>query len=104
MSRNIKESLRIRMKSICTAWSERLYACAAFRRCGLRHAYVQRRYNELTKSFDLNGARVVCPIGGGKPFKQLKDHNKAWDRKAREIISCELGHSRLAITKIYWGK
>lgn len=68
---------------------------------GLRHAYAQRRYHELTKSFDSNGEGLVCPIDGGKPSKQLKDHERAWDRKAREIISRDLGHSRLAITRIY---
>lgn len=68
---------------------------------GLRHAYAQRRYHELTKSFDPNGTGLVCPIDGGKTSKQLKDYERAWDRKAREIISRELGHSRLAITRIY---
>lgn len=29
---------------------------------------------------------------------------KAMDRKARQMISLELGHSRLSITRIYCGK
>ena len=70
---------------------------------GLRHAYAQRRYYELTKEFDSDGKGLICPIAGGKPTKSLSSDEKAIDRRAREIISRELGHSRLAITKIYLG-
>lgn len=68
---------------------------------GLRHAYAQRRYRELTQQFDGNGKGLVCPIDGGLPSRQLKGMEREWDRRAREIISRELGHSRIAITKIY---
>jgi len=68
---------------------------------GLRHGYAQRRYHELTKQFDSAGKGLICPIAGGKPTKSLSSDERAMDRKAREIISRELGHSRLAITKIY---
>lgn len=70
---------------------------------GLRHAYAQRRYHELTRQFDSNGKGLVCPIDGGLPSKKLKGVEREWDRRAREIISRELGHSRIAITKIYCG-
>jgi hypothetical protein len=69
----------------------------------LRHAYAQRRYLELTKSFDANGIGLTCPINGGKDSKYLRGHEREWDRSAREIISRSLGHSRMAITKIYCG-
>lgn len=73
-------------------------------RChGLRHAYAQRRYRELTQQFDPNQKGLICPIDGGMPSKKLKGIEREWDRKAREIISRELGHSRVAITKIYCG-
>lgn len=70
---------------------------------GLRHAYAQRRYLELTQQFDSNGRGLVCPIDGGQPSRQLKGMEREWDRRAREIISRELGHSRIAITKVYLG-
>ncbi|MBA2649179.1 MAG: integrase domain-containing protein [Legionella sp.] len=68
---------------------------------GLRHAYAQRRYTELTQQFDPKSKGLICPIDGGKSSRQLKGMEREWDRRAREIISLELGHSRIAITKIY---
>lgn len=71
---------------------------------GLRHAYAQRRYCELTKQFDQkNNTGLTCPIDGGLSSRKLKGLERQWDRRAREIISRELGHSRIAITKIYLG-
>ncbi len=70
---------------------------------GLRHAYAQRRYHELTKQFDPQGKGLLCPIEGGKPAKSLNNVERAIDYRARVIISESLGHSRLAITKIYLG-
>jgi hypothetical protein len=46
---------------------------------------------------------LVCPISGGKSAKLLSETEKIIDRKAREVLSRELGHSRLAITRIYCG-
>jgi site-specific recombinase XerD len=68
---------------------------------GLRHAYAQRRYHELTKQLDPHGKGFICPISGGTPTKLLTNDEKMIDRKAREILSRLLGHSRVAITKIY---
>ena len=68
---------------------------------GLRHAYAQRRYCELTQQFDSHHKGLICPIDGGKPSRRLKGLEREWDRRAREIIARELGHSRAGIVKIY---
>lgn len=60
---------------------------------GLRHAYAQRRYKELTGWFS--------PIEGGKSRKELSIAERKIDRWARMIISRDLGHSRVAITRVY---
>jgi site-specific recombinase XerD len=70
---------------------------------GLRHAYAQRRYRELTKLFDENKQGLICPAEGGKKFMEMNHAEKSMDRRARHIISRELGHSRINITKIYCG-
>lgn len=70
---------------------------------GLRHAYAQRRYHEITKYYDKSGKGLICPVQGGKAYKELNPLEKKWDRIARELISQELGHSRLSITKVYLG-
>lgn len=68
---------------------------------GLRHAYAQKRYRELTQQFDSHGKGLICPIEGGRSSKRLKGLEREWDRRAREIIARELGHSRAGIVKIY---
>jgi len=68
---------------------------------GLRHAYAQRRYHELTRALDPRGQGLLCPIAGGVSSKSLKGFEKDLDRQARMILTRELGHSRVAITKIY---
>ncbi|MCX7091740.1 MAG: integrase domain-containing protein [Legionellales bacterium] len=70
---------------------------------GLRHAYAQKRYHELTQKFDPHKKGWLCPIAGGATAKSVNAHQKAVDRKTREIITRELGHSRRSITKIYCG-
>ena len=70
---------------------------------GLRHAYAQRRYRELTSAFDSKKHGLISPIEGGKVYKTMTAYEKTWDRKARQMISRELGHSRIQITKIYLG-
>lgn len=62
---------------------------------GLRHAYAQLRYFELTGWY--------APKQGGKTFKHMSASEKAQDKSAREIISVELGHSRVAVTRTYLG-
>ncbi|HFL2715799.1 TPA: phage integrase N-terminal domain-containing protein [Legionella pneumophila] len=70
---------------------------------GLRHAYAQKRYLELTKLFDPNKQGLKCPFEGGQKYSQLNPIEKSIDRKARKVLSLELGHSRISITKIYCG-
>ncbi|ARG98268.1 phage integrase N-terminal domain-containing protein [Legionella micdadei] len=70
---------------------------------GLRHAYAQRRYHDLTRQLSPDKQPFECPIEGGKTSKYLSQSEKAIDREAREIISRDLGHSRVSITKTYLG-
>jgi hypothetical protein len=63
---------------------------------GLRHGYAQQRYLDL--------AGKLCPAKGGPSSKELTRDERALDQKARAIISCELGHSREAITAVYLGR
>ncbi len=63
---------------------------------GLRHAYAQQRYLELT------GWRA--PVAGGPTRRQLTDEQRDRDQEARLQISQELGHSREAITVVYLGR
>ena len=63
---------------------------------GLRHAYAQRRYEELTG--------FKAPIAGGPSRQSLSADERALDEKARAVISAELGHSRTAITVVYLGR
>ncbi len=63
---------------------------------GLRHAYAQSRYEELT------GWRA--PAAGGPLAKTLTSEQKIIDQQARLTISRELGHERLQIVSIYLGK
>ena len=70
---------------------------------GLRHAYAQRRYAELTRLYDPKGQGFVCPIDGGKQYKAMTVEEKMIDRRARLEISLALGHSRVSIVRIYIG-
>lgn len=55
-----------------------------FSKChGLRHAYVQRRYHELTRQFDSLGKGWVSPLAGGTPKKLLINAERVIDRKSR---------------------
>lgn len=63
---------------------------------GLRHAYVQERYRELTG--------WKSPHEGGPKSKELTPDQKARDREVRLIISKEVGHEREQITATYLGR
>ena len=63
---------------------------------GLRHAYAQTRYRELTG--------WMAPAAGGPTSRQLTPAQKALDREARLTISRELGHEREQITAVYLGR
>lgn len=60
---------------------------------GLRHAYAQRRYRELTG--------WPSPKEGG--LGTFTADERLTDREARAVISAELGHARVSITVVYLG-
>ena len=62
---------------------------------GLRHAYAQQRYFELTG--------WKAPVAGGPTSKQLNPEQRALDFEARVIVSRELGHARAEISAMYCG-
>ncbi len=62
---------------------------------GLRHAYAQDRYEELTG--------WKCPAAGGPVAKDLTHEQRERDREVRLIISRELGHERVAVVGAYCG-
>jgi site-specific recombinase XerC len=63
---------------------------------GLRHAYAQQRYHELTG--------FKAPLDGGPNRSTLSADERALDKKARAVISAELGHNREQITTVYLGR
>lgn len=63
---------------------------------GLRHAYAQQRYYEITG--------WQAPINGGPKSSQLTQEQKELDYQARMILSEVLGHSREQITVNYLGR
>ena len=63
---------------------------------GLRHAYAQQRYEELTG--------WAAPAAGGPSGADLTPEQKDKDREARETISRELGHDRLQVVSVYLGR
>ena len=60
---------------------------------GLRHAYAQNRYEELT------GWRP--PAAGGPTVRALTPEQRLLDRQSRLTISLELGHERPQIVAVY---
>lgn len=60
---------------------------------GLRHAYAQQRYQELTG--------WPCPAKGGPTSDALSAEQKKIDAQARQQISTELGHKRPEIVAQY---
>ncbi len=62
---------------------------------GLRHAYAQTRYKELTG--------WEAPINGGMKARDLTPTQKQIDHQARIILTHELGHGRERITVNYCG-
>ncbi len=63
---------------------------------GLRHAYAQNRYEELTG--------WKCPAAGGPVAGELTPEQRERDHQTRLIISRELGHHRAAVVGAYCGK
>lgn len=62
---------------------------------GLRHAYAQARYEEI--------AGWKCPAQGGPVRKSLSPVHRSIDQSARQTISRELGHERIAVVAVYCG-
>lgn len=62
---------------------------------GLRHAYAQARYQELTG--------WPSPNAGGPSRSTLTTEQRDIDERSRLTVSEELGHSRLEITRVYLG-
>ncbi len=62
---------------------------------GLLHDYAQQRYKELTG--------WAAPIAGGPDPKTFNYEQRRQDTLARMILTEELGHSRIQITKNYCG-
>lgn len=60
---------------------------------GLRHAYAQTRYKEITG--------WEAPVNGGPKLSQMTSEMREKDHQARMIITEELGHSRKNIVKNY---
>lgn len=76
---------------------ERHTADAGFSKLhGLRHAYAQERYQELTG--------WAAPLAGGPKSRELSPQQRATDREARMTVSRELGHGREEITSVYLGR
>ncbi len=65
------------------------------RRHGLRHAYAQRRYLDLTG--------WQSPHAGGPSRAAMTAEQITRDKAARLVISKELGHGRVAISSTYLG-
>lgn len=74
-------------------WEAQTAAQGIGRTHGLRHAYAQRRYMELTG--------WAAPAVAG--IRKLTSDERLKDQEARKTISEELGHGRIAITNAYLG-
>ena len=86
--RSFVQHLRVYVRQIMNAGLSKMH--------GLRHAYAQRRYFELT------GWR--CPHAGGPTSKSLSAEQRRIDKAARLTISKELGHEREQVVAVYIGR
>ncbi len=84
-SRTYRQQLRVYEADTARAGLSKMH--------GLRHAYAQKRYEELT------GWRA--PAAGGPHSKMLTPEQRQRDEEARLTISLELGHERPQIVKVY---
>jgi len=87
-NRDYRQQMRIYEGNTCRAGLSKMH--------GLRHAYAQIRYEELTG--------WKAPATGGSETKVLTKEQRELDREARLIISRELGHEREQITAAYLGR
>ena len=86
-SRNYRQQLRIYERHTANAGLSKMH--------GLRHAYAQARYQELTG--------WPAPAAGGPIVKAVTAEQKLVDQEARLAISRELGHERIQVVGIYLG-
>ncbi len=87
-NRNYRQQLRIYEGHTLRAGLSKMH--------GLRHAYAQQRFKELTG--------WKSPAAGGPSSKSLTREQKDQNHQARLIISHELGHEREQITAVYLGR
>lgn len=87
-TRNYRQQLKVYERNTINAGLSKLH--------GLRHAYAQHRYAELTGWHS--------PAAGGPSSRSLTPGQRAADREARLTISRELGHEREQVTSVYCGK
>lgn len=87
-ARNYRQQLRVYERHTANAGLSKPH--------GLRHAYAQYRYTELTG--------WQPPTAGGPTASALTPDQRAIDREARLIISRELGHERERITAVCLGR
>ncbi|MCB1695661.1 MAG: integrase domain-containing protein [Halioglobus sp.] len=87
-SRQYIEQLRIYERHTANAGLSKMH--------GLRHAYAQQRYRELTG--------WPSPHAGGPTKQQLNTAQRQTDQQARLTISEELGHQREQVTAVYCGR
>lgn len=86
-NRNYIQQLRVYERQTANAGLSKLH--------GLRHAYAQARYEELTG--------WKSPAAGGPVARVLSPGQKVMDHHARRTISAELGHARTQISSVYLG-
>ena len=86
--RSYIQHLRVYVRQIMNAGLSKMH--------GLRHAYAQERYFELTG--------WSCPIAGGPKSQSLSANDRRIDKAVRLTISAELGHVREQIVAIYIGR
>ncbi|MBI2801032.1 MAG: integrase domain-containing protein [Gammaproteobacteria bacterium] len=87
-NRNYVEQLRIYEGHTGRAGLSKLH--------GLRHAYAQQRYQELTG--------WASPAAGGPGSNTFTREQKTRDTEARLTLSRDLGHERRSITSIHLGR
>ncbi len=87
-SRNYRQQLRIYEGHTLRAGLSKMH--------GLRHAYAQQRFEELT------GWKP--PAAGGPTRKSLNQGQRDRDSEVRLRISRELGHEREQVTAVYLGR
>ena len=85
--RNYRQQLRIYERHTANAGLSKLH--------GLRHAYAQQRYQELTG--------WPAPAAGGPSRNDLAPPERAADHGARLTVSLELGHDRVGVVSVYLG-